>query len=356
MARHLADSVWKYDCDQIATMLSPRDTKKKALIDRPVVKRALKKTKLPSPPTLKLTPEKVNYEPLAKFLNEAEEISHSIYTRVFEALGLNKPEERYYPRLFFRTYDRKTVDCVNGAGPLLPDLTGHITEPSPNFSACWSLGRDTSASADEVKVHQIQLAVEVKSDWRLLLLQIATYARACLSAAPHRRFVVCIGFNQLKEEFKVFVFHSGGVAASTALSLESISGRRSFVQFLLTLGLWQNAEDAGYLKFTNGHTYALPSYKLTTPPETTNFVLDRILHHRLDLCGRRTFVVLARKATEYVILIYALHAARANPLRNSATNEVENLVAPQHGLSSIRTRLGGPSNIPATVAISTQRG
>jgi len=68
------------------------------------------------------------------------------------------------------------------------------------------------------------------------------------------------------------------------------------------MGLCHIAEDANRLASTDGCTYALPSHvPLGTP---INFETVKVLNHRLDLCGGRTFVVLARKAApKYVIYV-----------------------------------------------------
>ncbi|KAH7097608.1 hypothetical protein BKA62DRAFT_419356 [Auriculariales sp. MPI-PUGE-AT-0066] len=117
-----------------------------------------------------------------------------------------------------------------------------------------------------------------------MLAQLGTYARACFYASPLRRFVVCLGINHVERTFSIFVFHAGGVAVSTPIDLEE--GQEELVRFLLSVLLWRTVDDAGIV--SDGIHYTLPSpIPGTAPIELDNL---QLLHRRVDLCGRRTYV------------------------------------------------------------------
>ena len=112
-----------------------------------------------------------------------------------------------------------------------------------------------------------------------------------------------------------------------------------------TMGLCQIAENADHLALTDGRAYSLPSHIPHGLP--TKFEMVKILHHCLDLCGGRTFVVLARKtASKYVIFNYTspeLVCSRGRLIIN-LKNDPQGFMAPQRSFSSSRTRLDEPRN------------
>ncbi|KAG6859279.1 hypothetical protein C0991_001001, partial [Blastosporella zonata] len=79
----------------------------------------------------------------------------------------------------------------------------------------WSL-RPESSNTD----HQIAIAVEVKDDWREMIEQSATYARAQWRGAAHRAFSLVIGVHHKENKLRFLIFHSGGLTASQPLSLK----------------------------------------------------------------------------------------------------------------------------------------
>jgi len=192
-------------------------------------------------------------------------------------------------------------DGIRGAKPLKPDLTSHDTRPLAGFKACWTIVVDRLVNRRLL----IRVAVEVKNSWSQLLSNIATFARASLSGTPLRTFSMCLGINHIQKEICVFIFHVGGVADSNLVQSQTETGRRPLPWFLLAI-MWQNAHDAGEPLLSDGLVYRLP---LRTPhADWTDFTLERVLHHRLKLCGRKTFVIrLARQALAAYAPIFAVH-------------------------------------------------
>ncbi|KAF8305175.1 hypothetical protein DL93DRAFT_2066436, partial [Clavulina sp. PMI_390] len=96
-------------------------------------------------------------------------------------------------------YDRSTLDGIDGAASLRPDLVsirgGKTLDTLPK-SRCW--WRD------------IDFVVEVKGDWKPLVAQAGTYARALLSVDPRRTFALVIAYNHEDHQVRFLFFHRGG--------------------------------------------------------------------------------------------------------------------------------------------------
>ncbi|KAH7098462.1 hypothetical protein BKA62DRAFT_713225 [Auriculariales sp. MPI-PUGE-AT-0066] len=279
--KYLKGRVWEFSCKKITEMISPGMTLDEVnKLDAEVAKLGLD-TLLE--PVLSHN-EKLTYKPLAIYLNAALKIAKDLRDR----LSYNSGGDGYLQNPFFREYDRKTSDRIFAAARLLPDITGE------EVSCLMGYGPDTMKRGDlNLPVLHIEIAVEVKSNWKDLLAQVGTYARASFYGSPLRRFVVCIGINQVDKTFCVFLFHAGGVAASQPLGLSE--GREDLIRFLLAILLWRNVEDAGIV--SDGVRYTFPSPKENEPPVDLENL--ELLHRRVDLvvaklmlttvqCGRRT--------------------------------------------------------------------
>ncbi|KAH7098451.1 hypothetical protein BKA62DRAFT_713202 [Auriculariales sp. MPI-PUGE-AT-0066] len=265
--KHLKGRVWEFSCKKITEMISPGMTLDEVnKLDAEVAKLGLD--------TL-LEPD------------------------LRDRLSYNSGGDGYLQNPFFREYDRKTSDRIFAAARLLPDITFlnvAVTGKAPaakKFLASWGYGPDTMKRGDlNLPVLHIEIAVEVKSNWKDLLAQVGTYARASFYGSPLRRFVVCIGINQVDKTFCVFLFHAGGVAASQPLGLSE--GREDLIRFLLAILLWRNVEDAGIV--SDGVRYTFPSPKENEPPVDLENL--ELLHRRVDLCGRKTYVVRVGQTAE----------------------------------------------------------
>ncbi|KAF9508307.1 hypothetical protein BS47DRAFT_1266153, partial [Hydnum rufescens UP504] len=56
----------------------------------------------------------------------------------------------------------------------------------------------------------IDIVIEVKNDWRDLIKQAATYARALFCSNWTRSFALVIGVNQVSKSARFMFFHRGG--------------------------------------------------------------------------------------------------------------------------------------------------
>ncbi|KAH7101592.1 hypothetical protein BKA62DRAFT_671980 [Auriculariales sp. MPI-PUGE-AT-0066] len=221
-----------------------------------------------------------SYEPLVIHLNAALMAAKTIRHQ----LSFDRGADPYAQNLFFSVYDRETHDHILGAAPLKPDINLHnirtrTKRPRGKFSASWGHPN----SYNKRPMLQIEMAVEVGTKWTELLAQLGTYARASFCASPLRQFVIGIGINHVQQKFCIFIFHAGGVAASALTHL--VKGFKHLVRFFLAVLHWNTTEDAGII--SDGIQYILPS-----PIGQTYSCFDNLelLHRRVDLCGRRTYV------------------------------------------------------------------
>ncbi|KAH7107113.1 hypothetical protein BKA62DRAFT_765662 [Auriculariales sp. MPI-PUGE-AT-0066] len=274
---HLEGRVWEFTCDEVTKMIMPHLTADqfRKLDARLAVVVQLDETTLPELDRLEVN----TYKPITEYLNSLLAIAMQIKQRV-------RPNRnaKYSQKMFFCMYSKSTRDGIHGASPLRPDvllfnIAVNETEPEGSILAVW--GYPANIKDD---VLHIELVVEVKAKWDDLLRQLGTYARASFYASPLRRFVVCVGINHHERAFSIFLFHAGGVAVSAPIDL--MEGRAKLVRFLAYVSLWQTVEEAGIV--SDGIHYTLPSPIQGEPA----FELDNIqlLHRRVDLCGRRTYV------------------------------------------------------------------
>ncbi|KAG6852183.1 hypothetical protein C0991_002308, partial [Blastosporella zonata] len=178
-----------------------------------------------------------------------------------------------------------TGDTVETSAPLEPHVVGIHAHPDPtDFKAMkcyWSL-RPESSNTD----HQIAIAVEVKDDWREMIEQSATYARAQWRGAAHRAFSLVIGVHHKENKLRFLIFHSGGLTASQPLSLKDETGKLLIQKILFSIYSWQSPEDAGFPSFTDGCSFHLGNDKDTS----LEWKVEEIYHHALSVRGRKTWV------------------------------------------------------------------
>lgn len=232
-----------------------------------------------------------SHEMLSVFLNDCVRAINSAYdhlARERPRIGeftLKPREKRWYPQLHFHCNEEATyADGINAAAPLKPDVVGlHEQVFNPKaFPCCW--GRL------DAKNPQIRIPVEVKKAWPELISQAEIYARALRSAALVRVFRLVFGYNQATCDFRVLIFHNGGLAASVPCNLRSASGRKDVVRMLWPVLLWQDAEDAGFPSFTDGDQLAL--YRNDEADRMARCVA--ILSRYLSSPGRGTLIIKAQ--------------------------------------------------------------
>ena len=231
ISREIRDHVWKFDPERIAKMLSATGNgPTEALVEL-----AHKELKIsPRWPITKA--EKDWYSPIAAFLNNYVDACNA-------ALPAAAEDARLYDRLRFVVYDRPTVDGIEGAAPVKPDIVGGLDLISGQRTA-WSPRRNADAK-------QVLFPVAVKAEWAPMINQAATYARCLFSASPSRHFVVALGFRHTSAQLRFLVFHRGGLAASHELSVYNKDHQKGILRIFLSILSWKSAGDAGFLEFCN---------------------------------------------------------------------------------------------------------
>ncbi|KAJ7479312.1 hypothetical protein B0H11DRAFT_2280857 [Mycena galericulata] len=291
IADEFGGHIWQFPAKKISRMLSPKRLKTEytktlitsgqkgplhpslddhvCLVDDPVVTNAFDEIEVP-PSTLKsVGQESQSYQSLCDFLNACGQAINIAYDRLAKAhpsvgeFMLKPITKRWYPQLYFHYNDEHTADGIDSAAPLKPDIVG---------------------------LHEQVFKPKVKKAWPELIWQAATYARALRSATPERALRLVFGYNQQSCEFRVLIFHNGGLAASLPYDLRSPSGRKDALNMLWPVFLWQDAEDAGFPSFTDGDQLAL--YR----SENMDYIARRVslLSHSLSCRGRGTLVILGQ--------------------------------------------------------------
>jgi hypothetical protein len=123
-------------------------------------------------------------------------------------------------------YDRPTADAVGDAAPIKPDV---VLATHWNKSLLW---RD------------IMIPIEVKIDWRQMLKQIFTYARAVF-VKQDRYFVLCILYNFKQKALRFCFCTRSGIVSSPMLHLAKDEGFRAFVRGLVGILSLENEAAAG---------------------------------------------------------------------------------------------------------------
>ena len=93
--------------------------------------------------------------------------------------------------------------------------------------------------------HELLIPVEVKDGWRDLVRQAGTYARCLFMASPLRKFALVLGYEYVSQEFRILVFHHGGLTSSQALKLDTEDGRKGLLHIFLAILSWKTVVDAG---------------------------------------------------------------------------------------------------------------
>ncbi|RPD53233.1 hypothetical protein L226DRAFT_563965 [Lentinus tigrinus ALCF2SS1-7] len=314
MAGELGEQTWQFPPDDIARMLSPKIinavhspgelqdpypplARYTCLIDDDRVGKALDAVSGPKPLQLDADTEKPNYKPVANFLNECVSSCKTVYSSLRHVkLSPFKLAMPWFPNLVFSTYDRPTGDMVAGAPALKPDIVAggqplKRNKKKKKKTVCyWSRGRQGWNGME------IAFAVEVKNNWKVLVKQAATYARAQISAIPLRAFSLVIGVNHSTNELRFLLYHRGGLTASRPIRIDTAHGVLQVQKVLFSIILWQTPQDAGLPSFTNGDNFLLPS-SASHPDQVVQAVADQVLFHSLSVRGRGTLVVRAHPTT-----------------------------------------------------------
>ncbi|KAJ7811354.1 hypothetical protein B0H14DRAFT_3479810 [Mycena olivaceomarginata] len=244
LAHELGGHIWQFSPQRISQMLSPKCLKPGytndlitsgqkgplhpslddhiCLVDDAAVTSALDGIEVPSSAVKPVDRESQSYQSLCVFLNNCVRAINSAYDRLAQA----------HPKIGQFVLKPRGERC----GSAEPDIVGlHEENFNPKvLPCCWGFS--------DVKNPQVRIPVEVKKAWPELIWQAGTYARALRSATPERAFRLVFGYNQMTCDFRVLIFHNGGLAAMC---------------MLWPVFLWQDAEDAGFPSFTDGDQIAL---------------------------------------------------------------------------------------------------
>ena len=208
--------------------------------------------------------EASHYKPFVTYLNTCVAECHSALDdqrkskQVCDGQSmLPERSKRWYRDLRF-VVGRTVAEGIEGAFPLKPDITGQLGASRRGEERLqWNPPSDQPTGG-------IVLPVEVKSDWKDLICQAATYARAKFSERPMQMFTIVLAFNHQSNEFRLLVFHRGGLAASQQEDIGvkgDSKGLEGFARLFLTLALWTTAEETGIVPCGDGTTYLLPADK-----------------------------------------------------------------------------------------------
>ena len=280
---------WQFDTNTLARVLSPKMRKfplkpnevdnLDAYIDNTIPNEVLQNAitffgmRLTFPDS---KAEADHYEPLCKLLNNCVEVCH-------KALGDSKGE--YYRGLKFVKWDNPTQDGCPGGHSLEPGLVGGIDLPERDeIKANGGLYWRRRGSNEQ----ELLIPVEVKPGWKSLVRHAGNYARCLFMARPLRKFALVLGYEYASQEFRILVFHHGGLTSSQALKLKTKNGLEQLLHIFLAILSWKTVVDAGLSLWCNDSNMILPGEK--DSPQAVQ--VEKILHHSVTLRGRCARVVL----------------------------------------------------------------
>ena len=226
--------------------------------------------------------EESSYSVLAPLLTKFVARCHAALD---ESNDFPPAHKRWYDKLEF-VVAKQVADGIEGAAPLKPDIVGAKGTSEHGLGEqrfCW----DPQAVAKPCQ--RVLIPVEVKSDWRELVSQAATYARGLFSAIPMRMFALVLGFDHTKHGLRFLVFHRGGLAASEEYNISQKDGMEHVARLFLTLTLWTTAEEAGFIPCCNETGYLLPADK---KEKYVYAKVEAALFRSLCVRGRMTHVLL----------------------------------------------------------------
>lgn len=277
LSEEINDYAWEFEANRIAKMLSAAGN----LPSDPLVSSAhstLERRVQLCWPTL--GSRRVWYAPVAIFLNNCVEVCHSALD---SSRGSAERSCRWYNGLKFIVYDNPTVDKIEGAPNLKPDLVGGLgINPDERFA--WS--------PTDPYTNQILLPVEVGKDWASVVIQAAKCARCLFDVDPSRQFALVLGFGHIKAELRFLVFHRSGLTASKPLSFKDEQGKKDILRIFLSILGWESANDAGFLEFHDGVEMCLLRHK----DDVTGTVarVAEVLQDELGVRGRGSKIFFVR--------------------------------------------------------------
>ena len=286
----LSDQTWQFPPQEFAQRMRPPGVN---LPRRKVVDEAAKVIlkKFPRKPK---GGEDAHYQPLATILNTCIAISNSI---IKDHQIIPESAKQWFGGLGFISWAKPMGDGVNGASPLKPDLAGILDPPIDNLALYW--GQVEEGTGDTAR--RLVLPGEVKGSWAELMKQAATYARALNSATIFRAFELVLGYKYTSDQFRILIFHRGGVSSSGGISLytKSTSNIADLLIMFVSMMTWTSPDHAGLPLFTDGQQIKLPDpVNPRDPARSMILTLQKVIYHTLAIRSRNTCVVLASSATK----------------------------------------------------------
>lgn len=197
-------------------------------------------------------PEPSYYEPFASLLN-----------CICKAIRSSLPTPGHYNKLRFIKHDKQIKTEVGGAHPLKPDVIGVL------------------GSIDAPSWQDVAIVVEIKNSWPSMRVQSGTYARGMMCFSNGRWFACSIMLNHELMQFKIAIFHRGGVLETDAYQLDWQDGMEKLVQCLLGILSWEHDYEGGIDPSRSGYLIALPRGL---------YQIRETLCHRICVRGRATVV------------------------------------------------------------------
>lgn len=211
-------------------------------------------------PCLDPSAERPFYVPFANMLNR---IIDSYTAKCADAVGILRG-------LRFSVYDREMADRVEDSAPLKPDIVGckFSVKSDRAHKVCWN---------------EVMVPGELKSNWKDMILQSGTYARAVFDSRANRTFVVTIAYNHQSGELRFLFFHRGGLVMTPVLKIcENADDFSKFVHGICGMLSWPTLEKAGMLPYRNDRDFFLGRHGL--------WQVDDTMCKRVQIRGRATRV------------------------------------------------------------------
>ncbi|HEV7738434.1 MAG TPA: hypothetical protein VGO47_13830, partial [Chlamydiales bacterium] len=182
-----------------------------------------------------------------------------------------------YAKLKFEVYDKEMADGTDNDAKLKPDIIARQKDTPATVlpkSASW---------------RQVELCVEVKSNWSDLVAQASTYARCLFGFQRNRRFVPMIFFKQDAMEVKFGMYTTAWLCHSEpGHRLTQRDGFEYFVKQIARLFSCENRWQAGFDCSTNNGKCYIQGHGV--------YDLKENICYRISARGRRTRVDIIKKS------------------------------------------------------------
>ena len=179
--------------------------------------------------------EKESYKPLTHLLN-----------KIVDTANPRIPQS-HLRGLHFHPFGDEMKDIYGSYKGLKPDGVGILDEVLTEME---QLSEKKRAKTEDETItfklpwDQIEVTVESKKELKDMVRQSGTYARCCILSNQRRFFSLGIGFQYVKLEAYIFVFHRSGLSSSRPLKLKTAEGFKGLVRHIV--GILSFKDEAGY--------------------------------------------------------------------------------------------------------------